>query len=331
MWWWILGAALVATIVHGAVSTVRDRRIARSLNGLAAEGRHSEVLDHPMPSRANRPSARVLQAFSAVLTGRYAVALVLLGPPGTRVRGLADPAVDVLVRAVALVGLGRYAQAAALLGDRPDQPELRRLRAQVAIEVGEDSLAEELLRAPDSDLMGEAGRRRILGQLRLRQGHRSEGQALVREARSLYAGVDHYGKDVDQAYCSLLLGRAALHDGRLDEALPLVEQGLLGMRARPDHAPGLAEAHALAAEATAGAGDPVAAEEHLRQAREQALLCGSDALDAEIVRSAAMVALRLDHAGEAEARLREAVRLHEALGARPTADELRQALSSLTA
>jgi len=44
-----------------------------------------------------------------------------------------------------------------------------------------------------------------------------------------------------------------------------------------------------------------------------------------------MVALRLGHAGEAEARLREAVRLHEALGARPTADELRQALSSLTA
>jgi tetratricopeptide (TPR) repeat protein len=313
------------------VSTARDRRIARSLNHLAAEGRHVEVLDHPMPSRANRQSARVLQAFSAVLTGRYAVALVLLGPPGARARGLADPAAEGLVRAVALVGLGRYAQAAALLGDRPDQPELRRLRAQVAIEVGEDSLAEELLRAPDGDLMGEAGRRRVLGQLRLRQGRRSEGEALVREARSLYAGLDHYGKDVDQAYCSLLLGRAALHDGRMDEAVPLVEEGLLGMRARPDHAPGLAEAHALAAEARAGAGESVAAEEHLRQAKEQALLCGSAALDAEVVRSAAMVALRLGDAGAAESRLREAVRLHETLGARPSAAELRAVLSSLGA
>jgi tetratricopeptide (TPR) repeat protein len=273
----------------------------------------------------------VVQAFSAVLTGRYAVALVLLGPPGTRVRSLTDPAAAVLVRAVALVGLGRYAQASALLGDRPDRPELRRLRAQVAIEVGQDRLAEELLRTPDSDLLGEAGRRRVLGQLRLRQGHRSEGEALLREAQSLYAGLDHYGKAVDQAYCCLLLGRAALHDGRVDEALPLVEQGLLDMRARPDHAPGLAEAHALAAEARAGAGEAVAAQEHLRRAREQALLCGSDALDAELVRSTAMVALRLGHADEAASHLRDALRLHERLGARPVADELRQALASLTA
>jgi hypothetical protein len=117
----------------------------------------------------------------------------------------------------------------------------------------------------------------------------------------------------------------------MDEAVPLVEEGLLGMRARPDHAPGLAEAHALAAEARAGAGESVAAEAHLWQAKEQALLCGSAALDAEVVRSAAMVALRLGDAGEAESRLREAVRLHETLGARPSAVELRAVLSSLGA
>ena len=69
----------------------------------------------------------------------------------------------------------------------------------------------------------------------------------------------------------------------------------------------------------------------LRLAREQAMLCASATLDAGIARAAAMVSLRLGHAVEAEARLREAVRLHEALGARPAADELRQALSSLTA
>ena len=322
---------LVLPLAYAVGSTLRDRRIIRAVGDLAAQERHHEVLDHPLPSRANRQPVRVIQAVSAVLTGRYAVALVLLGPPARRVSGHPSAIDSDLLRAAALVGLGRYAQAAALLGDRPERSQLRRIRAQVAIEVGDDDLAEELLSVPDPDVMGEAGRRRILGQLRLRQGHTSEGQALVREARSMYAGLDFDGKVVDEAYCSLVLGRAALRAGRVDEALPLVEGGLQGMQQRPDHAPGLAEAHALAAETRAGVGDSVAADEHLRLARSQAALCASDALNAEMARAAAMVALRLGHTGEAHRGLREAARRHEALGAKPVLDELDQALSSLGA
>ena len=323
---------LVLSLVYAVGSTLRDLRIIRSVGDLAAQGRHHEVLDHPLPSRGNRPPVRAIQAVSAVLTGRYAVALVLLGPPGRGASRRHPTAIDSdLLRAAALVGLGRYAQATALLGDHPEPGQLRRIRAQVAIEVGDDDLAEELLSVPDPDIMGEAGRRRILGQLRLRQGRVAEGQALVREAQSMYAGLDDDAVAVDEAYCSLVLGRAALHAERVDEALPLVERGLQGMQQRPDHAPGLAEAHALAAETRAGVGDPVAAEEHLRLAREQAMLCASDALDAEMARAAAMVALRLGRTGEAGGGLREAVRLYEALGAKPVADELDQAVSSLEA
>ena len=55
------------------------------------------------------------------------------------------------------------------------------------------------------------------------------------------------------------------------------------------------------------------------------------ALNAEMARAAAMVALRLGHTGEAHRGLREAARRHEALGAKPVLDELDQALSSLGA
>ncbi len=331
MTWQVWALVLVLPLAYAVGSNLRDRRIIRAVCDLVAQGRHHEVLDHPLPSRGNRPPVRAIQAVSAVLTGRYAVALVLLGPPGRRVSGHPTAIDSDLLRAAALVGLGRYAQATALLGDHPEPGQLRRIRAQVAIEVGDDDLAEELLSVPDPDIMGEAGRRRILGQLRLRQGRVAEGQALVREAQSMYAGLDDDAVAVDAAYCSLVLGRAALHAERVDEALPLVERGLQGMQQRPDHAPGLAEAHALAAETRASVGDPVAAEEHLRLAREQAMLCASDALDAEMARAAAMVAFRLGHTGEAGRGLREAVRLYEALGAKPAADELDQAVSSLEA
>jgi hypothetical protein len=284
--WQVWTLVLVLSFAYAVGSTLRDRRIIRAVYELLAQGRHHEVLDHPLPSRGNRPQVRAIQAVSAVLTGRYAVALVLLGPPGRRVSGHGTAIDSDLLRAAALVGLGRYGQATALLGDRPEPGELRRIRAQVAIEVGDDDLAEELLSVPDPDVMGEAGRRRILGQLRLRQGHTAGGRDLVRQAQSMYAGLDYEGKVVDEAYCSLVLERAALRAGQVDEALPLVERGLQGMQQRPDHAPGLAEAHALAAETRAGVGDSVGAEEHLRLARAQAALCASGALDAEMARAA---------------------------------------------
>ncbi len=326
--WVIWGLVTLALLGHTAVSGLRDRRIVRSMNSLAAQGRHAEVIDHPLPSCRTRPAVRVLQAASAVRTGRYAVALALLHPHGSQVRGASPDGPD-LVRGAALVGLGRYAEAAGLLGDRPAHAGLQHLRAAVAMEVGDDPLAEALLASPHTDELAEAGRLRILGDLRLRRGLVEEATELVTRARSLYARLGDPGVDVDEAYCSVLLSRIALREGSPQQAAALAEQGLAGMRRRPDNAPGLAEAHAVAAEAAAAVNDPVAAQEHLRQAHGQACHCGSPALDAELARAAALVSLRLGHPTEARRWFEEAARRHDELGARPAAEQIRRALVSL--
>ena len=309
------------------VLTVRDQYLLDQMNAFFQGGRHHDVLVHRLPSALHRRTGQEVQAGSAVLTGRFALALELLGPPGPPAHGPNDPSDDRLLRAAALVGLGRYGEVAALLGERPAEPAVQRVRAQVAIEMGDDVLAERL-QDPQPDLMDEAGRRRLLGELRIRRGRVSEGEELARQAMALYAGLDDCGTDVDEAYCSVLLGRAALRAARLDAALGRAGHGLRGLQRRPDNAPGLAEAHALVAEIRAGLGDAEGASEHLHRAREHALLCGSEPLDAEVARAAGMVALRLGHTTEAGRRLREALELHEALGARPMADEIRRALSS---
>jgi tetratricopeptide (TPR) repeat protein len=319
-------------VLVSAVLTVRDQYLLGQMNALFLGGRHQDVLAHRLPSAMHRRTGEAVQAGSAVLTGRFALALDLLGPPGPPGRpahGLPDPSDEHLLRAAALVGLGRYSEVAALLGERPAGPAVQRVRAHAAIEVGDDELAERLLHDQHRDLMDEAGRRRLLGELRIRRGRLAEGEELSREAMALYAGLDDDGTDVDEAYCRVLLGRCALRAARLGVAAARAELGLRGLQQRPDNAPGLAEAHGLVAEIRAGLGDAEGAEEHLHRAREQALLCGSEPLDAEVARAAAMVALRLDHTTEARQRLREALELHEALGARPMADEISQALSSL--
>jgi tetratricopeptide (TPR) repeat protein len=325
---WMVCAVVAVVMGHALVSTQRDRRVVRSMNTLALQGLHAEVIDHPLPSRRVRPAARVLQAGCAVRTGRYAVALGLLRGLGPQVRGTAPDGVH-LLRGAALVGLGRYQEAAALLGDDPSFDSLRRLRAAVAFEVGDDSLAERLLAAPHPDKLEEAGRLRSLGDLRLRRGHLDEARELVTRARSLYTHLDSPGVDVDEAYCSVLLARIALAEDSPEQASALAAQGLTGLGRRPDNAPCLAEAHAVAAEAAAAVGDPTAAQEHLRQAHDQASHCGSPALDAELARAAAQVALRLGHPADARRWLEEAARRHDELGARPAAEQIHRALVSL--
>ena len=341
--WVISTVVAVGLLSHAGVSWARDRRIVRSVVALALEGRNAEALDHPLPSRRNRPVVRMVQAGCAVRTGRYAVALALLHPYGSQVRGL-DPGDTDVVRGSALVALGRYGDAAGLLGDRPAYPALRRLRAAVAIEVGDDALAEELLAAsagadePEGvqgvdgvDALEEAGRLRLLADLRLRRGRSTEARGLAERARSLYARAQYPGVDVDEAWCTMLLSRVALAESRVEEAVALAEQGLSGLRRRPDNAPGLSEAHAVAAEVTAAVGRPASAQDHLRQAHHQATRCSSPALDAELARAAGQVSLRLGHPAEARRWLLDAARRHDDLGARPAAEVLRRQLASLEA
>jgi len=328
--WVLWGLVTVTLLGHTAVSTSRDRRILRSLNSLVAQGRHAEVIDHPLPSRRTRGAVRVLQAGCAVRTGRYAVALALLRPYGSEVRGTRPEGPD-LVRGSALVGLGRYAEAAALLGDRPDHAGLVHLRAAVAMEVGDDALAEDLLAAPHTEELAEAGRLRLLGDLRLRRGSLQDAHDLLTRARSLYARLGGPGADVDEALCSVLLARVALLEDSPQQALAYVEQGLANLRRHSDNVVGLAEAHAVAAEVAAAAADPVAAQEHLRQAHGQAAHCGSPALDAELARAAGQVSVRLRHPAEARRWLEEAARRHEELGAWPAAEQIRHALGQLDA
>lgn len=328
---WVMWTVVAVGLVgHAVVSTTRDRRILRSVVDLAVEGRNAEALDHPLPSRRTRPLVRLVQAGCAVRTGRYAVALALLRPYGSHVRGTGPGDPDV-VRGSALVALGRYPEAASLIGDQPTMPALRRLRAAAATEVGDDALAEELLAAPDAGELDEAGRLRLLADLRLRRGRLGEARDLAERARALYARVQHPGVDVDEAWCSVLLSKVALAEDRTQEALALAEQGLSGLRRRPDNAPGLAEAHGVAAEVAAAVGRPAVAQDHLRQAHAQAVRCASPALDAELARAAAQVSLRLGHPAEARRWLLDAARRHDDLGARPAAESLRRQLASLDA
>jgi hypothetical protein len=331
--WLISGLVAIWVLGHALVTTTRDRRIVNSLNSLAAEGRHAEVLDHPLPSRANRPAVRVLQAASAVQTGRYAVALALLHRLGPRVRG-SDPQAPTLMRAAALVGLGRYPEAATMLGDRPVPGALRRLRAAVAVEVGDDALAEELLGGPHVDPLEESGRLRLLGDFRMRRGRLQEAEELVTQSAALNARpavADVPGADVDGAYCQVLLGKIALRAADVVRAVALTTQGLTAMQQRPDNAPGLAEAHAVAAQAVAASGDAASAQDHLRAAHHHASRCGSPALDAELAHATAQVSLHLRQPAEAARWLQEALRRRLELGEGPAADEIRDTLAALEA
>jgi tetratricopeptide (TPR) repeat protein len=328
--WVISGLVTIWVLSHALVTTSRDRRIVASLNSLAAEGRHAEVLDHPLPSRVNRPAVRVLQAGSAVQTGRYAVALALLHRLGPQVRGT-DPQAPTLLKAAALVGLGRYVEAAAVLGDRPVPGALRRLRAAVAVELGDDALAEELLAGPHLDLLEESGRLRLLGDFRMRRGRLKEAEELVTQSAAMNARLDVPGADVDGAYCQVLLGKVALRAGDVARAVALTAEGLTAMQQRPDNAPGLAEAHAVAAQAVAASGDAAEAQQHLRAAHHHASRCGSPALDAELAHATAHVSLRLRQPAEARRWLQEALRRRLELGEKPAADEIRDALADLEA
>jgi tetratricopeptide (TPR) repeat protein len=314
--WWVAGLLAVLGAVAAAV-TRRDERILAAMSALVLEGAHAAVLDHRLPSPLNRRAGRAVQATSAVLTGQFARALRLLVPATRAVCGLRTHPADEMVRAAALLGLGRYEEAAALLGNDPNGSALRRLRARAAVELGDDLLAERLLEQANEDPLDEAGRRRVLGDLRLRRGRHAEGGVLLREARAMYATQHQEGTDVDEAYCWVLLGRSELRRGAPAGALELLTTGLRGLARRPHNAPGVAQAQGLLAEAAAAVGDAESAADHLREASRHAQVCDSPAVDAFLSRAEAMVALRLGDRVRAGDALRRSIAQHERLGAAP--------------
>ena len=166
--------------------------------------------------------------------------------------------------------MGRYAEAAAVVGDEPRAALPRHLRAQIAIETGDDDLALRLLAAPHEDPVEEAGRLRILGDLHVRRGRLPVGEELVREARAqAYLASTVAGHEVDAGYCHHHLGEVAIARGDIDGAVAEFTTSLALLAARPDNAPGHAMVHARLAEAYALAGSPDLARVHLHEARQR--------------------------------------------------------------
>lgn len=327
----VLGFALLALLVV-ALLHWRARRTITSMSTLLLGGQHDRVLAHRPPPKAYRPVADRLRATSALLTGRNELALRLLDT--SRVPAAVSDSVgdlDTHLRAGALIAMGRYAEAVAVLGDDPSGAIVRHQRAQVGIETGDDATALRLLELPDSDPDEEAGRLRILGDLHIRRGRLAEGEALVRQARAGYAGSSMAGREVDSGYCHHHLGEAALARSDTAGALAQFTTALALLSVRPDNAPGLAAVHARLAEAYALSGDPRLAQEHLDEALQRGDLVGSPSLTTMVERSHGLVALHLGRLDDARRHLTSARDGHLALGELPAAEGVAELLTDLDA
>ena len=325
----VLGFALVGLLVV-AVAHWRARRTITSMSTLLMGGEHERVLAHRAPPKAYRPVADRLRATSALLTGRNELALRLLDKsavPSSVTDRVGD--LDLHLRAGALVAMGRYADAAAALGDDPSGAIVRHQRAQVAIETGDDATALRLLAVPDAEPDEEAGRLRILGDLHIRRGRLAEGEALVRQARSAYAVSTMAAREVDTGYCHHHLGEAALARRNAAGALAQLTTALALLSVRPDNAPGLAAVHARLAEAYALSGDPRAAQEHLGEALQRGDLVGSPSLTTSLAKTQGVVALHLGRLDDARRHLNEAHAGHVELGELPAAAEVAELLADL--
>ena len=362
----VLGSALAAVLLAGALVAVlrhwRARRALLSMSRLLTDGEHDRVLAHPAPAKAYRPVADRVRATSALLTGRNELTLSLLDEgdgaeahpdeprpdeprrdeprrEATRPRRgggarlgrstARGEALDTHLRGGALLALGRYAEAAVVLGDDPRDALARHQRAQLAIEVGDDATALRLHEDPHTDRVEEAGRLRILGDLHIRRGRLPQGEALVREARATYLASRLTAKEVDTGYCHHHLGEVAIARGDIDGAVAQFTTALALLAARPDNAPGHAMVHARLAEAYALAGQPELARDHLREALRRSLLVGSPSLSALVERSHGLVALHLGDVDAAGRHLTAALAAHHALGELPAVELVAELLDDL--
>lgn len=329
----VLVVVLTAVLITPAVlKHWRARRTLRSMTALLEGGEHDRVLAHAAPPKAYRPLAARVRATSALLTGRNELALTLLdrSRPKPAVAAQLGP-VDSHLRAGALVGLGRYAEAAAVVGDQPAAALPRHLRAQIAIETGDDDLALQLLETPHPDPDDDAGRLRILGDLHIRRGRLPLGEQLVRQARARYAASTMAGKEVDTGYCHHHLGEVAIARGDIDGAIAQFTTALALLSARPDNAPGHAMVHGRLAEAYALAGDADLAREHLGEALRHSDVVGSRSLSTLVERSHGLVALHLGEVDEAGRHLTAALAAHHELGELPAAELVAELLDDLDA
>jgi tetratricopeptide (TPR) repeat protein len=352
----VLGSALAAVLLAAALVAVlrhwRARRALLSMSRLLTDGAHDRVLSHPAPAKAYRPLVDRVRATSALLTGRNELALSLLdegngadahpeaprrdatqprrgGSPRTGRSTARGESLDTHLRGGALLAMGRYAEAAAVLGDDPQDALARHQRAQLAIEVGDDATALRLLQDPHTDRVEEAGRLRILGDLHIRRGRLPQGEALVREARATYLASRLTAKEVDTGYCHHHLGEVGIARGDIDGAVAQFTTALALLAARPDNAPGHAMVHARLAEAYALAGQPELARDHLREALRRSQLVGSPSLSALVERSHGLVALHLGEVDEAGRHLTAALAAHHALGELPAVELVAELLDDL--
>jgi tetratricopeptide (TPR) repeat protein len=327
----VLGLALVAILV-AAVQHWRARRTIAAMSTLMMAGEHDRVLAHRAPPKAYRPLADRLRATSALLTGRNDLALRLLdtGRVSAAVAGQVG-AIDLHLRAGALIAMGRYGEALAVLGDDPSGAIARHQRAQIGVETGDDATALRLLEVPDTEPDEEAGRLRILGDLHIRRGRLSEGEALVRRARAAYAVSAMPAHEVDTGYCHYHLGEAALARTDAAGALAQLTTALALLSVRPDNAPGLATVHARLGEAYALSGKPEPAQQHLHEARQFCELVGSPSLSSMVERSHGLVALHLGRVEDARRHLSSARAGHLALAETPAADWIAGLLTELDA
>ena len=286
------------------------------------EHRHPDH-DRPAPDqRHHDPSPRDDQHRAKARAGRGVAARSRAGA----VRGAG---LDTHLRGGALLAMGRYAEAAAVLGDDPRDALARHQRAQLAIEVGDDATALRLLLDPHLDPVEEAGRLRILGDLHIRRGRLPQGEALVQEARATYLASTLAAKEVDTGYCHHHLGEVGIARGEIDGAVAQFTTALALLWARPDNDPGYAMVHARLAEAYALAGQAELARDHLQEALRRSELVGSPSLSAVVERSHGLVALHLGQVDAAGRHLTAALAAHHALGELPAVELVAELLEDL--
>lgn len=280
---WIALLALIA-LIWMMYGPTRDWYRFYRITHLFRRREHDAALAAPLPRSHLVDEALWNRAGAAVLTGRYRQALADLATVDDtemmqRMRG-ASRYPDVY-EIVALMGIGEYRRVAMMLGDDPSEPHPARLRAQVAIEMGDDELAERLLASPGATPLDEGGRLRILGDLHARRGRSSSARSLLEEAYDTLGRSRATGSEVDQGYCLLHLSNVMADVDETERSIDTLQRAERLLATAPDNRPGMFEFHAAAAHVWASAGQAETATFHAEQIRRLADDCESPPMEAQ--------------------------------------------------